>query len=147
MTIQTEKFERKPFFVDAIQVTEENIEDVARWCNGELQEDDNGKRFVHVRVHRPLTPRQTQAYVGDWVLYAGRGYKVYKKQAFEKSFQSVWKEPKRPVPGPPAQTYVDPDPPQTAGEIVDQLDISEIVPEELHETITADQVAEENNLV
>lgn len=124
--IQTEKYVRKPFYVEAIRVTEENFSEVATWCNGEIREDDKGGRYIHVRVHRPLNPRQTQAYIGDWVLYSGNGYKVYVDKSFEKSFTSVWEDEKRP-------SFISPrhametihnaaQPVQTAGEIVAELD-------------------------
>jgi hypothetical protein len=85
--MKTTKFTRKPFEVDAVQVTAENIEEVAKWCQGDVATDpDTGKQFIKVRVMRVINERQTQAYVGDWVLYAGTGYKVYTPKAFQKSF-------------------------------------------------------------
>lgn len=83
--LQTTKFTRKPFEVDAVQVTAENIEEVAKWCQGEVITED-GQPCVKVRVLRALNDRQTKAFVGDWVLYAGTGYKVYIDKAFKKSF-------------------------------------------------------------
>lgn len=94
MTIETGKFVRKPFYIDAVQVTEENMESVAAWCQGEVKtvKDAKGKvtdLYVKVRVHRPLNERQTKAYIGDHVLYAGSGYKVYTAKAFSSSFEPV----------------------------------------------------------
>lgn len=95
MSIETSKFARKPFYVDAVQVTAENIEDVAKWCMGEVRsstekpEGVTEDQYVKVRVHRPLTERQTKAFIGDWVLYAGTGFKVYTPKAFEKSFEAA----------------------------------------------------------
>jgi hypothetical protein len=87
--MKTHKFARKPFYVDAIRVTKDNIEEVARWCQGEILTDAEQGPYIKVRVHRPLTERQTQAFLGDWVLYAGTGYKVYNPKAFDKSFEKV----------------------------------------------------------
>jgi hypothetical protein len=92
MTIQTEKYARKPFYVDAVQVTRENIEEVAKWCMGDIRTQEQGPEnesdlYIKVRVYRPLTPRQTQAFPGDWVLYAGTGYKVFTDKAFRQSFE------------------------------------------------------------
>jgi hypothetical protein len=93
--MKTHKFARRPFYVDAVRVSETNIDEVAAWCQGDVQidEDENsltqGQKYVKVRVHRPLTDRQTRAYIGDWVLYAGTGYKVYTPKAFDKSFEKV----------------------------------------------------------
>lgn len=87
--MKTHKFSRKPFYVDAVRVSEANIEEVAEWCEGEILTLNDGTRYIKVRVHRPLTERQTQAFLGDWVLYAGTGFKVYNPKAFDKSFEKV----------------------------------------------------------
>lgn len=89
--IQTTKYIRKPLIVDVIQVTDENFEAVADWCQGEIKPQGDGDhgRYIFVRVHSPRNPRQTKAYVGDWILYTERGYKVYTTKAFEASFELV----------------------------------------------------------
>lgn len=83
------KYARKPFYIDAVQVTEENIEEVARWASADVRTDTDkaAKKYIKVRVLRPLKERQTKAYVGDWVLYAGTGYKVYTASAFASNFE------------------------------------------------------------
>src|SRR5678815_2038416 len=97
----TEKYVRKPLYVDAVQVTEDNFEEIAEWCFGEISnidetpvdpnatEVDPSKQYIHVRVHNPKNPRQTRAYVGDWILYTERGYKVYSTKAFQSNFTKV----------------------------------------------------------
>ncbi len=87
--LDTTKYVRKPFYVDAVQITTENIDEIAQWCEGEVQSDKDGTKYVKVRVLRPLNDRQTKAYVGDWVLYAGTGFKVYTTKAFGNSFEKV----------------------------------------------------------
>lgn len=87
--MKTHKFARKPFYVDAVRVSEANLADVATWCEGTPEETDDGQAYIKVKVHRPLTERQTQAFVGDWVLFAGTGFKVYTPKAFDKSFEKV----------------------------------------------------------
>lgn len=90
MTLKTDKFARKPLYVDAIQVTDENMEAVAEWCQGDVVKTEAPKaNYIKVRVHRPMTPRQTQAFVGDWVLYAGKGFKVYNDKAFKNYFDAA----------------------------------------------------------
>lgn len=95
--ITTEKFVRKPFYIDAVQITEENMADVAKWCGGEVHDvpetDKHGSStFIRVKVQHPMTDRQTRGMVGDWVLYANKGYKVYTEKAFGRNFESVYKE-------------------------------------------------------
>lgn len=88
MTIVTEKYIKKPLIVDAVQVTEENFGEIAKWCQGTI-ETDGDKQFIRVRVHNPKIPRQSQAFVGDWLLYTEMGYKVYTDQPFKKSFDRL----------------------------------------------------------
>lgn len=93
-----EKYVRKPFEVDAVRVTEENMEEAAKWCGGDVRTNKQKKRYIKVRVVRPLNPRQSEAYVNDTILYAGTGYKVYTPQAFEDSFEKA-SSPTSLVPG------------------------------------------------
>lgn len=102
--MKTHKFARKTFYVDAVRVTAENMSEVAEWCGGEILTDEidgselneNEKelaespaQYVKVKVHRPMNDRQTRAYIGDWVLWAGSGFKAYTPKAFDKSFEKV----------------------------------------------------------
>jgi hypothetical protein len=90
MAISTQKYIRKPLYVDAVRITAGNFDEIAAWCQGEVQQDDAaGKKFIKVRVHNPKNPRQTKAFVGDWLLYTERGYKVYTNKAFHASFDVV----------------------------------------------------------
>lgn len=87
--METQQFIRKSFPVDAVQITVENMEEAAKWCDGDIRTTGEGEKFIKVRVHNPLTERQTKGFVGDWVLYAGKGYKVYTQKAFERSFDAT----------------------------------------------------------
>jgi hypothetical protein len=98
------QYVRRPLYVEAVQVTEENFSDIARWCFGTIHNVDEtpvdktkelepSKQYIHVRVHAPKNPRQTKAFVGDWILYTERGYKVYTTKAFRANFDLVTAEP------------------------------------------------------
>lgn len=97
MKIATKKYLRKALVVDAVQVTAENFEAIATWCQSEIVNNDGtpvsrinpGGQYIRVRVHSPKTPRQSKAYVGDWILYTEKGYKIYTQKAFEASFDPV----------------------------------------------------------
>lgn len=89
MTVQIQEFVRKQFKTNGVQVTEENIHEVAKWCNGEVKTalNGHGKPFIEVNVKNPINDRQKQAFVGDWVLHNKSGYKVYTDRAFRASFE------------------------------------------------------------
>lgn len=94
MSFTTTRYIRKPLYVDVVRVTDTLFDEIASWCQGEVQEDEStGKRYIHVRVHNPKNPRQTKAFVGDWILYTERGYKVYTNKAFLASFDEVDEDP------------------------------------------------------
>jgi hypothetical protein len=91
--LPTTHFVRKPFYVDGIRVTKENMAEVAEWCKGTLKETEpkvKGKKpspFIEVEVHRPANDRQRRAFVGDWVLQAENGFKVYTDVALKATFE------------------------------------------------------------
>jgi hypothetical protein len=89
--LKLEKYERLPFTIEAVEVTADNMKAVAKWCGGQIR--TSGKRgiqkYIKVEVKRALNDRQTQAYIGDFVLKAGSGFKVYTPKAFSESFRKV----------------------------------------------------------
>jgi hypothetical protein len=91
--IEPTEYVRKPFFVKAMRVTAENMAQVAEWCNGVVSTAEvNDEPFVKVHVLQARNERQTRAFVGDWVLQAGKSYKVYTHKAFTKVYEPVDKE-------------------------------------------------------
>lgn len=105
MALEINKFARRTFYVEGVLITEENMQEAAKWCHGavnlEVKKDESEVKFIKVNVHRALDERQTRAYVGDMILFAGTGYKVYPLVAFEKTFEPVelglFRDPKPPV--------------------------------------------------
>jgi hypothetical protein len=100
MAVQTIKYVRKPLYVDAVQVTRDNFEDILSWCQGDIGFIDNSevtrdseiepeKQYIRIRVHNPQSPRQTKAFIGDWILYTEKGYKIYTEKAFSENFDRV----------------------------------------------------------
>lgn len=91
--LEIKKFARNPFYVDAVRITEENMADVSLWCKGVIRSEGDptgGRRsFIKVKVVRAINTEQTKAYIGDWVLYAGSGFKKYTDHAFNKSYTLV----------------------------------------------------------
>ena len=103
--VETFKYVRKPLYVDAVQVSAENFDEVIKWCQGDVGvigsepgtevkpaegvELDPSKHYIRIRVHNPQSVRQTKAFVGDWILYTERGYKIYTDKAFKDNFNPV----------------------------------------------------------
>lgn len=96
MSITPEKYARTTFYVEAIQVTLDNFDDVAKWCGGDKKLEKRGQvitQFIEVPVNNPLSDKQKWAYVGNWVLKAGTGFKVYTHKAFQACFYKVLPAP------------------------------------------------------
>ena len=90
--VAPETYSRKTFDVEGIQVTAENIDAVASWCNGKVlahkaTEEKPSQEYISVPVKRALNDRQTQAHIGDWVLKARTGFKVYTDKAMKGCFE------------------------------------------------------------
>jgi hypothetical protein len=104
MTIETSKYVRKPLYVDAVQIGKDNFAALAAWCQGEIRTNDGedlvvntdglnpDAHHIRIRVHNPKSIRQTKGFVGDWILYTERGYKVYTQKAFRASFDKASNE-------------------------------------------------------
>lgn len=93
--METTQFVRRPFYVEGIRVTRANMAEISEWCGGTLKEthpkDKNKKPspFIEVEVHRPANDRQRRAFVGDWVLKAANGFKIYTDHMLKDTFSVV----------------------------------------------------------
>jgi hypothetical protein len=83
---------RQPFFVTGIQVTDENMQEIASWCEGHVV-GSGDRRFVRVPVDNPRAVKQTEARVGQWVLRSkNKGsytYKVYTDASVQREFVQI----------------------------------------------------------
>lgn len=96
--ITPETYHRRSFPIEAVRVDADNMAEVAKWCLGKIliQKRPSQKGaggyvqevpYIEVDVQRPLNPRQTMAFVGDWVLKTGNSFKIYSDIAFHKNFE------------------------------------------------------------
>jgi hypothetical protein len=83
--MQTATYIRKPFEVEGVQVTAENMNEVAVWAGGQVVIQDGN--YIKIEVKQVINEKQTKAFVGDWVLKAGSSFKVYTNVAFTRNFE------------------------------------------------------------
>lgn len=76
-------FVRKPFTVEAVEVTEENIADIAEFV-GTLREKDDGTPYI--QVDRRLVPNIFRVYPGFWMTRMGDNIRCYSKRIFTDQF-------------------------------------------------------------
>jgi len=86
MSLDTQRYTHVPLYVEAVQVTAENMAEVAEWCDSTLAVDDKKKQYIKIGTIRPQHERQTMAYVGDWVMKTDVGLKTYTNKAFTRGF-------------------------------------------------------------
>jgi hypothetical protein len=76
-------FTRKPFTVDAVQITKENMAEVAELI-GELREKD-GVQFI--AINRRIVPNIHRAFEGWWVTKMGDNLRCYAGTIFTDQFE------------------------------------------------------------
>ena len=77
------KFTRKPFIVDAVEITDDNIEEVAKDV-GDIRHKDDGTPYI--LVDRRLVPNVTRVYTGFWMTKMGDNVRCYSKKVFKEQF-------------------------------------------------------------
>lgn len=87
--MKTDTYYRKPLQVQAVQVTEANILEVAKWCKGKVYAGKNGLMTLEVKVLHPMSIDQNKAQEGDWILKSKQGFKIYADSAFKKGFEKA----------------------------------------------------------
>jgi hypothetical protein len=91
------RFAKRVFFVEAVQVTAENMEKAAEWCGGKIlmtranpKKDYPASPYVKVDTYLPRNERQTRAFVDDWIVKADdKTWKTYPDRAFRLAFEMV----------------------------------------------------------
>jgi hypothetical protein len=89
--VKLEKFIRRAFPVEGVRVTAENMEEVATWTGGTIHTKPASKshpeaKYIHIDVVQPRNVGQTMAFIGNWVLQLGTGFKIYTDTAFKNTF-------------------------------------------------------------
>ena len=88
--MEFEEFIRKPFVVEAVRVTEENIADIAEYV-GDLREY-NGQTYI--RVDRRLVPKVARVEPGFWMTRMGDNIRCYSDEIFRAQFTHITPEVK-----------------------------------------------------
>lgn len=85
MELHFDTFVRKPFTVEAIQVTEENLKSVAKLI-GQVQREPNGTRYI--QTYKRKVPNITRVYVGYWVTKVENSdaIRAYSDRTFKNQF-------------------------------------------------------------
>ena len=81
--MEFQPFIRRPFRVKAIQITDENIDEICKLIGTEVKQVKGGKCIV---LDKRTVPNMTRAYVGWWVTRLGDRYRCYSEKIFTEQF-------------------------------------------------------------
>lgn len=76
-------FVRKPFVVEAVEITEDNIEEVAKYI-GDIREREDGTKYILVDTR--LVPNVERVYTGFFMTKMGENVRCYSKKIFREQF-------------------------------------------------------------
>lgn len=94
--METKLFTRKPFAVNAVQVTLQNIQEVAEWCNGTIEYRQT--KMMNTTIDLPFIVlkglsntrgQDPEAAFGHWVVELKGKFRTYKPQQFDSTFEEV----------------------------------------------------------
>lgn len=115
-TMETKQYTRKPFPVAAVQVTLQNIEEVAEWCKGTIEQVPT--KMMGTTTDLPVIRLKGQgenrgkdfvAALGCWVVELKGSFRSYKPAQFEASFEELTPWETEVVPGPEQLTVSSPE--------------------------------------
>lgn len=81
--MEFDTFVRKPFEVLAVEITKDNIAEVAKYV-GDLKEKDDGTPFI--LVDKRLVPNVFRVFPGFWMTRMGENVRCYSKKIFNEQF-------------------------------------------------------------
>jgi len=90
------KYTRRTFEVEAVQISFENIEEVAAWCGGRIEK--RSTRMMGTTAMLPVISLKGTGvehgnyyigYLNCWVVKMGKTSRIYKPEQFEKTFTKV----------------------------------------------------------
>jgi hypothetical protein len=79
---------RRSFDVDAVRLTEENLQKVAEWCGGSVLRslEHGNRRYVNFISVAYGKTRATKAFAGHWIVKIDQTFKHYRDDPFRKSY-------------------------------------------------------------
>jgi hypothetical protein len=81
--MEFKSFVRKPFVVQAVEVTVENINEVAKYV-GDVREREDGTKYI--LVDRRLVPNVFRVYPGFYMTKMGENVRCYSRKIFREQF-------------------------------------------------------------
>jgi hypothetical protein len=78
------RFVRKPFIVEAVEITTDNIAEVAKYIGDLRVEESDGSQYILADPR--LVPNVTRVYPGFFMTKMGRNVRCYSRKIFMEQF-------------------------------------------------------------
>ena len=78
-------YSRKPFNVEAVQITDETFDDVFDMIGKEIKTSADGDKVIV--IDRRIVPTVTRAFKGFWVTRMGDNIRCYPDKVFTEQFE------------------------------------------------------------
>lgn len=83
-----ETYYKIPSKVEAIRLTEDNLEEVAEWCGGAIKGTKLTRDLQVVEVWNARTETEVVACIGDWLVKdSATGFELYDDEDFKSVFE------------------------------------------------------------
>lgn len=77
-------YKRKPFDVEAVEITEENFDEIAKLIGREVRENENGVKQIIVEPR--VIPTVKRVSIGWFLTRVGDNYRCYAPELFAEQF-------------------------------------------------------------
>lgn len=84
-------FVRQPFKIEAVQITDDNMDALAELLNSTVITTEDGTS-QYISVNRKVVPQGSKAYVGWWVTIMGKKLRCYPNKIFTQQFTEMTDE-------------------------------------------------------
>lgn len=83
--MHTQSYRRKPFYIEAVQITTENIEEIAELIGRVMTKEEDGSPFI--QIDNVIIPGISRAYPGFWLTIMNDRYRCYSNKIFTSQFE------------------------------------------------------------
>lgn len=87
----TQTWVRNSFEIEAVKITRQNIDAVAKWCGGSVLarrvQGEPSRLYVHFGETKYTRVTMTKAFIGDWILMVDDEFKHYRDRSFHMVYQ------------------------------------------------------------
>lgn len=89
--METTTYQRKPFRIEAVEITNENIEEIGAKIGRVMTRAEDGVKFI--QIDSVIIPGIARAYVGFWLTIMDNRYRCYSGRIFNAQFEKVPEDP------------------------------------------------------